>query len=206
MIEFFLKGGLLMFPLLLCSLASIAVMVNRGLVYWFNRKNAANLTALENIFDKRISDSLFPAAGKISGSVRLLIECALNNRHLSTNLLEKKISHTGSLELKRLARFLHLLELIGRISPMIGLLGTILGLTGTFQSVSALKQAANPSILANGIWEALITTVAGLFVGIPALIFHHFYENTVNNTAFDMKQYAEKTVQLLKEDGTDDRI
>jgi biopolymer transport protein ExbB len=107
----------------------------------------------------------------------------------------------GSGELKRLSTRLHLLELIGRIAPMLGLSGTVLGLTRTFQTVASVRTFADPALLANGIWEALITTVTGLFVGIPALVFHHFFENRLNSFSFELKSTAESMIAELGDQG-----
>ena len=96
-------------------------------------------------------------------------------------------------------QYLHYLELIGKIAPMLGLSGTVLGLARTFQTVASVSRFADPSLLASGIWEALITTVAGLFIGIPALIFYHLYDNGVRSLAFEMRTNGEEMVAALSE-------
>ena len=87
---------------------------------------------------------------------------------------------------------------------MIGLLGTVLGMVEAFQKVSFMKSIVNPSVLASGIWEALITTVAGLFVGIPALIGYHLYSNRMKAIAFSMKHYSEEMLAIMEK--THDRV
>jgi biopolymer transport protein ExbB len=82
---------------------------------------------------------------------------------------------------------------------MLGLTGTVTGLTRAFQTVAALKQVSDPSLLASGIWEALITTVAGLFIGIPTIIAHHLLDNRLKSLAFDMKTSAEELVAQITE-------
>jgi biopolymer transport protein ExbB len=94
---------------------------------------------------------------------------------------------------------LHVLELIGRVAPLVGLLGTVLGMVNAFRTVAASQGAVDPALLADGIWEALITTVAGMCVAIPALVFHHFFEDRVKKTAFQMKHYGTEIVKLLEE-------
>jgi biopolymer transport protein ExbB len=81
---------------------------------------------------------------------------------------------------------------------MVGLSGTVLGLAGTFQTVAGLETMADPSMLAGGIWEALVTTVTGLFIAIPAIIFFHLYENRVKSISFEMKNHTETVVSVLK--------
>jgi biopolymer transport protein ExbB len=113
-------------------------------------------------------------------------------------VVENKISLTGDQELKRLSKNLHLLELTGKIAPMIGLLGTVIGMVEAFRELSSVKGLVDPSLLAGGIWEALITTVAGLFVGIPALVFFHLYTNKVKATATSMKHIGEEIMSMTR--------
>lgn len=112
-------------------------------------------------------------------------------------MLEEAISLAGSREMVRLNRNLHILELIGRLSPLLGLLGTVLGMVAAFRNVAASRGAVDPSLLAGGIWEALITTVAGLCVAIPALVLHHLFEDRVRTFAYLMKHYGTEAVKHL---------
>ena len=128
-----------------------------------------------------------------------LLAAALAGRHLPRTDLENRLSRLGSLELKRLGQRLHLLELVGRISPMLGLTGTVTGLTRAFQTVAALRQVSDPSLLASGIWEALITTVAGLFIGIPSIVAYHLLDNRLKSLAFEMKSAGEELVARIGE-------
>lgn len=104
----------------------------------------------------------------------------LNNFRCSRHDLEHIVSNKGGVEeLQRFNKNLHIMELIGRIAPMLGLSGTVIGMVSAFQAVASVKGAVDPALLAGGIWESLLTTVAGLFVGIPALIF--FITSLKNN-------------------------
>ena len=82
---------------------------------------------------------------------------------------------------------------------MLGLTGTVTGLTRAFQTVAALRQVSDPSLLAGGIWEALITTVAGLFIGIPTIIAYHLLDNRLKSIAFEMKSVCEELVARIFE-------
>jgi biopolymer transport protein ExbB len=112
-------------------------------------------------------------------------------------LIEEEVSLAGSKELQRLHKRLHILELIGRLAPLMGLLGTVLGMVAAFRQVAGAKGVIDPSMLAGGIWEALISTVAGLCVAIPAMILHHFFEDRVNSFAYLMKHYGVEAVKHL---------
>ncbi|MDL2281142.1 MotA/TolQ/ExbB proton channel family protein, partial [Selenomonadales bacterium OttesenSCG-928-I06] len=136
-------------------------------------------------------------AEQTSGPIAAIAAEALIHRQDSPEVLQDAISIKGSLELARLNQNLHILELIGRIAPMIGLLGTVMGMVTAFQKVATVKGSVDPSILAGGIWEALLTTVAGLCVALPALVIHHFFEDKVNSLAFQMKHCANELLRLL---------
>jgi len=199
MVELFLKGGPLMYPLLIFSIVSIAIIIERGVYLGKASFPKTKLDTLLTVVNRDSGETALREYDGLKGPVPEIGRIILRNRDLSREELENQVSHAGSRELKLLTRNLHLLELIGKISPMVGLSGTVLGLAGTFQTVASLKTAADPSLLAGGIWEALITTVTGLFIAIPAIIFYHLYENKVKSISFAMKDHAESIISALKE-------
>jgi biopolymer transport protein ExbB len=198
MLELFYKGGPLMYPLLLGSVLMIAIIIERACHFIGTGEN-------RRVFDQlrvHIQNREFDRAEKIvqgeKSPIFVLIKEALSMRGSSKDEIENSLSIRGDRILRQLSKNLHLLELIGKIAPMIGLLGTVLGMVEAFQKVSFMKSIVNPSILASGIWEALITTVAGLFVGIPALIFYHLYSNRVKAIAYSMKHYSEEILATME--------
>lgn len=199
MIDYFIKGGLLMYPLAACSLIALTVIIEKA-VHFARARPAKGLaeTVLQAARENR-----FEQAGALCGSsprlLPRLLAAALEGRDQPRADLENRLSRIGSGELKLLSRRLHWLELVGRIAPMLGLTGTVTGLTRAFRTVAALKQVTDPSLLASGIWEALITTIAGLFIGIPALIAYHLYENRLRALAFELKTSGEELVAVLTE-------
>ena len=198
MLDLFYKGGPLMYPLLLGSVLMVAIIIERACHFIGTGENRRAFDQVSGYIKNREFDK---AEGIIQGEkspVFILIKEALNMRGSSKEEIENLISIRGDRILRQLSKNLHLLELIGKIAPMIGLLGTVLGMVEAFQKVSFMKSIVNPSLLASGIWEALITTVAGLFVGIPALIGHHLYSNRMKAIAFSMKHYSEEILVILE--------
>lgn len=197
MLELFTKGGPLMYPLLLCSIITVALSLER--TYHYIKAEGSkhfDLKAKELIMRGEYDNALH-FAQETPGPVAAVVAAALENRGQKKSLIEDAISARGSYELKRLNEHLHILELTGRIAPLIGLLGTVMGMVQAFKTLAVLKGTIDPSLLAGGIWEALITTVAGMCVAIPALIFHHFFEDKVKSWAFRMKQCGNEMVRLL---------
>jgi biopolymer transport protein ExbB len=199
MVDLFLKGGVLMYPLAACSLIALALIIEKTVQFWLARSDRPQTEAILKAADARqwaIAESLAKGYEKPLGR---LLAAALAGRHLPRTDLENRLSRLGSLELKRLGQRLHLLELVGRISPMLGLTGTVTGLTRAFQTVAALRQVSDPSLLASGIWEALITTVVGLFIGIPSIVAYHLLDNRLKSLAFEMKSAGEELVARIGE-------
>ncbi len=199
MIDYFLKGGLLMYPLAACSLIALAVILEKAVQFARARPPKGQAEAvLQAVRQDRFEEARSLCAPS-QGPLARLFAAALASRSLPRPDLENTLSRLGSRELKRLNHRLHWLELVGRIAPMLGLTGTVTGLTRAFRTVAALKQVSDPGLLASGIWEALITTIAGLFIGIPALIAYHLYENRLRALAFELKTSGEELVAALAE-------
>jgi biopolymer transport protein ExbB len=199
MIDYFLKGGLLMYPLAACSLIALAVILEKAVHFARARPPRGQADAvLLAVRQERLQEARSLCAGGADPQARLFA-AALEGRSLPRPDLENTLSRLGSRELKRLGHRLHWLELVGRIAPMLGLTGTVTGLTRAFRTVAALKQVSDPGLLASGIWEALITTIAGLFIGIPALIAYHLYQNRLRALAFEWKSSGEELVAALTE-------
>jgi biopolymer transport protein ExbB len=198
MLELFYKGGPLMYPLLFGSVLMVAIIIERGYHFIRAKVNRRFVGSVTTAIEEGDLDKAERIAVEGSGPVAAVVETALKHRSYTQDVVENKIYLRGDLELKRLSKNLHLLELTGKIAPMIGLLGTVIGMVEAFREVSAVKNLVDPSLLAGGIWEALITTVAGLFVGIPALVFYHLYTNQVKATASSMKHIGEEIMSMTR--------
>ena len=219
MIDLFVKGGPLMYPLLLCSVVSLAVIIEKGVLYLGSKTKRGMPGEAMGLVRRGEIQQALERVRQLGGPVCAIIAGALRNCELAgaapagdapagetpgrgalaRDALESRISLAGSAELKRLTRHLHYLELIGKIAPMIGLSGTVLGLARTFQTVALTRGLADANLLAGGIWEALITTVTGLFIAIPALIFYHLYDNGIRSLAHEMKVVGQDIIGTLEE-------
>lgn len=191
-----------MYLLAVCSIVMIAIGLERSYHYVRLRcrddlRGEIKGRILSGDFEKALA-----TARRTLGPTAAAAPAALIHRG-DAETMEKAVSVKGSLELKRLNEHLHILEPIGRISPMIGLFGTVLGMVAAFQKVAEVRGQLDPSILAGGIWEALLTTVAGLSISLPALILHHFFEGKVMSEAFHMKLFAVEIVDLLGNENVD---
>lgn len=167
MIVLFLKGGFLMYPIALCSVAGLAILFNKAVQY------RSLLKDIESSPDEIL---------KSKPQIMTPILKAIGN-----GCDEKELSVIGTRQVRSTEKGLSWLGLIATIAPLLGLTGTVTGMIKAFM-VIAESSSVNPSMLAGGIWEALITTAAGLLVAIPIHIGHHYLEKQADEIAFVMKE------------------
>lgn len=199
MFEFMGKGGPLMYPIMLCSILTVAFGMERAWHYIRASKNGGRTEEIHGLIERGNHAEAEEIARRSPGPVAAVLAAGLRHRTKPLSMIEEEISLCGGRELQRLNRHLHILELIGRIAPLMGLLGTVLGMVAAFQGIAGVRGSVDPSVLASGIWEALITTVAGLCVAIPAMVLHHFFEDRVQGFAHQMKHYGAEAVKHLGE-------
>lgn len=188
------KGGFIMFPLAFCSIILILVAFER---LWFFRSHRSNS-------DTYLKAMRFAKAGDMDqaklilynskGAIESVFHVILSNLNHTRHDLEHIASNKGIQELQKFYKNLHIIELIGRIAPMLGLAGTVVGMVSAFQAMATATGAINPALLANGIWESLLTTVVGLFIGIPALVIYHFFEKALHQKTLEIKVKAEDVI------------
>ena len=193
--ELCLKGGFIMIPLVIMALISIYVLVERYLAI----KAAAKE---DSTFMKRIKDYILE--GEIESAINLckktntpysrLIEKGITRIGRPTTDVQAAIENVGNLEIARLEKGFPWLATTAAGAPMLGFLGTVTGMVSAFFALASAGGSANISILANGIYEALVTTVAGLVVGVIALFAYNFLVAKVNNV---MTQLEAKTLEFM---------
>ncbi|MFA8385765.1 MAG: MotA/TolQ/ExbB proton channel family protein [Pelagibaca sp.] len=165
-------GGPIIFLLAILSVFSLALIVYKIVQLSPVTKGEANRDAALASFEAgKIDDARRAAESGPAPADRVLafaIKALGNGR--SGSALMAELMRRGNEELSRMTRHIRLLELIAMISPLLGLLGTVLGMIQSFQELEMAQGAANASVLAGGIWQALLTTAAGLLVAIPAAV------------------------------------
>ncbi len=189
--DFLSKGGFFIWPILLCSIISIAVILERAL--FFRRTRVRN----KNLPERTLA--LLNAKKPADAATLCESEGSFLSRFLSVGLKvadrpeeekQKILRRAGSRELEAGEKYLRVLSVIGSISTLLGLLGTVTGMVQTFRTIQEAGGMADVTVLAGGIWEALLTTVAGLCVAIPTLVFFHSFESLVDDRAIRMKNAA----------------
>lgn len=178
----FLRGGEVMWPILVCSVIGLAVAIERMIVFFLNfssfRRLVRNLNSAVKRGDMEFAQRI--AAG-CNGPVARGAQAYLENLELTSGAREEIVGRVVSENVARMEKRLHWLSIIGVLSPMLGLLGTVAGLVEAFNEIEIMGGQVQPKDLASGIWAALLTTVFGLVVALPALAVYHMLENHVNN-------------------------
>jgi biopolymer transport protein ExbB len=194
----FESGGYVMYPILICSILSLGIILER---FWRLQRGRVIPKGLvirvwEWLKNNELDKTKLEQLRKGSPLGRLLAS-GLAQRNSSREVIKESIEETGGHVVHELECCLPILGTVAAVAPLLGLLGTVLGIMDMF-GVAAKQGMADPSALASGISVALITTAAGLIVAIPALIFHRVLTSKVDALVVEMEQEALKMVEILQ--------
>ncbi|MGL6161647.1 MotA/TolQ/ExbB proton channel family protein [Microbulbifer sp.] len=200
MLEIIKSGGWLMLPILLCSVAVIAICIER--LWTLNPRRIAPRTLLGEVWgwlkNNQINGDKLKELRDSSHLGRIFAAGLSNSRH-GRDVMKDSIEEAASQVVHELERFLGALGTIAAVAPLIGLLGTVVGMIQVFTAIM-LEGTGNAGVLAGGISQALITTAAGLTVAIPALMAHRYFQRRVDTIVVTMEQEAVKLVDALHSD------
>ncbi len=197
MFELVKSGGWLIWPIIACSVVSMAIILER---FWALRRNRVMPDYLMKQIWQLHKDGQLGMAdlGKLKASSPLgrILAAGLVNRNSPKIVMKEAIEEVGRQVVHEMERYLITLGTIASISPLLGLLGTVIGMIKVF-SVIVTAGVGDPAVLAGGISEALITTAAGLSVAIPTLMFHRYFMGLVDNLVLGMEEQALKLVEVI---------
>jgi len=193
-------GGIIMFPLLLCSVLALAIIIER---FWTLRvSRLAPKSMVQDLWasirKKELNARKIKELKETAPLGRILAAGLVNAKH-GREIMKESIQEEASQVVHEMERFLTALGTVAVITPLLGLLGTVIGMIKVFAQLQ-LEGAGNAAALAGGISEALITTAAGMTVAIPALIFHRYFLRRVDEIVVDMEQESLRLVEVLHGD------
>ena len=197
MFEIIKSGGVVMVPLILCSIVASAITLERLWTLRGQRVVPGELTdkIWQWVENRSLSDKQIMALQAHSPLGRVLA-AGLANRHRDRLVMIEAIEDAGRHVMHDLERYLNPLATIASISPLLGLLGTVMGMIRTFRAVT-ISGIGDPSALAGGIAEALVTTAAGLIVAIPSLVAYRYFRGKVDGLIVDMEKQSLRLVQAI---------
>ena len=192
------RGGILVFPILGCSVLALAIFLERLI------RTSGDTLQRSQITDKviaafrsgDISAAQSIAAQSATPEGRLLFQAMEVHGH-DRETLDTVLSHSLESEVREQARYLDLLATIGNIAPLLGLLGTVLGMIKAFMVIQQTGGLVNASLLAGGIWEAMLTTALGLSVALPTMIAHSYLSGRVDKFEANLRDVAIKYLKIV---------
>jgi len=180
MLDFLAKGGILVVPILFCSVIGLAIFLERMIRFSQARirgdivKEVASY--IRNGDDQKAYEIL---KSKNTPMARVLYQ-AIEVKDQDRETLETVIVHAIEREVRNLSKYLQALATIGNVAPLLGLLGTVIGMIKAFMVIEQMGGKVNASVLAGGIWEAMLTTALGLAVALPTVVAHSYLSSCVD--------------------------
>jgi biopolymer transport protein ExbB len=195
--ELVTAGGWLMLPIILCSVVAVAIIGERFWVLKQEKVVPNNLVAqVWQLHRKHELNAERIRLLRDSSPLGRILAAGLINMQHERDVMKEAIEETGRQVVLELERFLNTLGTIASITPLLGLLGTVIGMIKVFAAITA-QGVGNPTVLAGGISEALITTAAGLSVAIPSLMFYRYFRGRVDMLVIKMEEEALKLVEVI---------
>ncbi len=196
--EMILAGRYMMIPILLASLVGLAVLIER--IYVLRQGSVIVPEIAEAVMTLSASQDLsvaYAICDRRPGPFATLVKSGLDHSNNDWTIIRDVLEETGRQEAMRLTRRLGVLETVAAVSPLLGLLGTVLGMIRVFATISAAG-LGNPETLSSGISEAMVTTAAGLIIGIPALVAYNWLNGRADRIIFELEFYSSKVLDTLR--------
>ena len=197
--EMMVSGGLIMIPIALCSLLAIYVIAERWRFLNNSRMDSEQfLRTIQDMLENgevRAAERYCEDVGK---PLSRILESGIKRLGRPLLDIEDAIKNTGKKETYKLEERMDWLATVAGVAPMLGFLGTVTGMIQAFQQIQSYQGNVNPSVLAGGIWEALLTTAFGLLVGIVAYGFYNYLLKKINRMVFDLENASTEFLELLQ--------
>ena len=188
MITMFEKGGPVMYPLLLCSLVALTFIIERT-IFWVRQGSGRNQDVVNRILElaeKSCYDKVNELSQGATDFIARMLYCGILHREFS---LKDALVMSAEEEIKRMQKYLPILDTIITLAPLLGILGTVTGIINSFEALGT-SGVENPQAVSAGIAEALITTAAGLIIAIPTLICYNYFQSRVDDSVRLLEKYG----------------
>lgn len=197
-LDLLMKGGILMVPIVFTSVVALAITIER---LWSLRRASTDsqkfMQGIRTVLRQHRYRDAVRLCEQNDGSIARILKAGLLRYNRSKEEIREAVEDAGHLEIPRLERYLSALATCANIAPLLGLLGTVSGMIKAFAQIQHKQGQVNPSDLAEGIGNALVTTAAGLTVAIPALVIYNYLVSRVDNMILDMEMSATELIELL---------
>jgi len=196
--EFFVRGGPVMIPIVLCGALTLAIIVEKLRAFHAAEIDSESfLVRIEEILRKREIRKALEMCEEEPKPVPNIIKAGLLKSDRNREEIKEAISDAAAHEIPQLERYLGILATIATIAPLLGFFGTVTGLIKAFMVIERMKGLAGPGEIAGGVWESLITTGGGLGVAIPAYLAYNYFVNRVNNLVLQMEKSGSRILDIF---------
>lgn len=198
MFEIIVAGGWVMWPIILCSVAAMAIIGERFWALRTERIMPRHLSAqVWSLYRKNQLDASFIRQMRGESPLGAVLAAGILNYPHGREIMKESLEQAGRAAVHQMGKYLNTLGTIASISPYLGLLGSVLGMIKVFSTFSETAGIANPALLAGGISEILITTASGLAIAIPSLMFHRYFDGRVDELALRLEEEARHLVERM---------
>ncbi len=196
--DMIVAGRYMMIPIAIASFVGLAVVIERLLVLQRGRIVFPEIVeAVETLSAGKDLSVAYAICERKPGPFANIVRSGLDHADNDWTIIRDVLEEAGRQEATRLTRRLGVLETVAAVSPLLGLLGTVIGMIRVFATVSTTG-LSNPEVLSSGISEAMVTTAAGLIIGIPALVAYNWLNGRADRIIFDLEYYSSKVLDTLR--------
>jgi len=201
--QVFIAGGPVMWPILLCSIFALAIILEK--VWYLHKIRIDTQQFLASVLEKMKRHEVKEAlqiCDNTKSPIANILKAGILKYDRTRPQIKEAIEDATLYEIPKLEKNLSILATLAHISPLLGLLGTVTGMVRCFQTIQGKASSfhpVSPGDLAGGIWEALLTTVAGLVVAIPTFVAYNYLVGRINNFILEMERASTELVNFLTE-------
>jgi len=188
MLVIFQKGGPVMYPLLACSIISLTVIIER-LLFWAREGLRRDQKLVDEVLDLCRTGQWEKVKDKVTGSKDYVIRVLVNGILHREFSMSKAMEAAASDEIKRMRRFMGVLDTMITVAPLLGIFGTVIGIISSFELLGSAG-IEHPQAVTAGIAQALITTAAGLAIAILSVLPYNYFNSKVEDAALSIEKYA----------------
>lgn len=199
-IELAMKGGFMMIPIVLCSFVAVYIFVERLMT--INKANQSPDAFIGKIKELVLKGDINGAkllCSQFNSPIARMIEKGVSRIGSPLKNIEASIENVGKIELFKLEKNIGILATVSGAAPMMGFLGTVIGMVEAFIAIAQEEGSVSPKLLSSGIYTAMITTVAGLIVGIIAYLAYNYLVTRVSKVVHQMEYSSIEFIDLLQE-------
>lgn len=198
-LDLILKGGVLVIPILGCSVIALGIFLERLIRFWLTERTDRDVAkdVARAMHSNNYEGALSRTKDSNSPMGRVLFK-ALEVIDQDRETIETVLEHAIDREISELSKYLQVMATVANIAPLLGLLGTVTGMIRAFMAIEQLSGRVNASVLAGGIWEAMLTTALGLAVALPTMVGHSFLLSKVDKQEARLRDGAVLFIKSLK--------